>query len=261
MVDIATQKDFRGVGLDEVGISDLLLPIKVKDRATMTNQSTIGTFDVYVSLADDIKGTHMSRIMEAIYNYADAISQAGLLQMAVNLREKLGASASRVKVAFPYAVNRLSPVSKLENRMVFPSWFEAACNDDLTFQLGIEVDVMTVCPCAKEECANGNSHVQRGTISIGVRPKLGAWIWLEELIEIAEQSGSSPIYDRLKRPDEKQVVLNGFNNPKFVEDIVRDCVVLLKQRNDIEGYKVSCKNYESIHRSNCQATKYFNWRE
>ena len=260
MVDVAKQTDKRGVFLDEVGISDLLLPIWVVERESGKDQHSIGTFDVSVALADNIKGTHMSRIMEAIYVYAGSISQKQLLNMALGLKVKLEASACRIRVRFPYAVTRLSPISKLENQMVFPSWFEVIWNDDLTFQLGTEVDVMTVCPCAKEECGNGNSHVQRGTINISVSPKPGKWIWLEELIEIAEQSGSSPVYDRLKRPDEKQVVLNGFKNPKFVEDIVRDVVVALQKRDDIDGYRVSCKNYESIHRSNCYAVKEVNWK-
>jgi GTP cyclohydrolase I len=260
MVDVAKQNDHRGVSLDEVGVSDLLLPIWVLERESHKDQHTIGTFDVSVSLADNIKGTHMSRITEAIYAYAGSISQQQLMNMAIGLLQKLESSACRIRVRFPYAVKRLSPVSHLENQMVYPSYFEVIWNSDVTFHLGVDVDVMTVCPCAKEECGNGNSHVQRGTISISVQPRPGKWIWLEELIEIAEACGSSPVYDRLKRPDEKQVVLDGFNNPKFVEDIVRDVVVALEKRIDIESYRVSCKNYESIHRSNCYAVKEVNWK-
>jgi GTP cyclohydrolase I len=260
MVDVATQKDKRGIPLEEVGITDLLLPVKVRDRATGDYQHTIGKFHVSVSLADDVKGTHMSRIMESIYNYVDAISQAGLLQMTVHLREKLEAASSNVTVQFPYCVDRLSPVSKLKNKMVYNSWFTARNNDNLMFQLGVDVDIMTTCPCAMEECGNGNSHVQRGKLTIEVRPAFNQWIWLEELIEIAEQSGSSPVYDRLKRPDEKQVVLDSFANPKFVEDVVRDCTKLLNKHEGIEGFRVVCKNYESIHRSNCYAVKEVNWK-
>ena len=172
---------------------------------------------------------------------------------------KLGAKSSRVIVEFPYAVTRYSPTSGLENEMVYKARFDASHNSGYKFRLGVTVDVMSVCPCALEECANGSSHVQRGEVSIDIQSEIGAWIWLEQLIEVAEHSGSSPVYDRLKRPDEKYVVLAGFTHPKFVEDITRDCVTELQKIKGIEAYRVSCKNFESIHQSNCQAVKYFNW--
>jgi len=261
MVDIAKQKDKRGIFLDEVGVTGLILPIKVKDRATGKFQSSTGTFDAYVSLADDQKGTHMSRIVEAIYKYRDNINQHELTDMAEYLKDNLHAKSSRVTVKFPYFIERKSPVSGLLNLMTYHVKFTATSNEITQFILGADVDIMTVCPCAKEECGDGSSHVQRGILSINIVPKKNEWIWLEDLINIAEMAASSPVYDRLKRPDEKFVVQAGFDNPKFVEDVVRDATVLLETLlpNKYTSSRISCENQESIHAHNCRATKLFNW--
>ena len=257
-MDVASQKDNRGVFLDEVGIRNVRIPIKVKDRSTKREQQyTIGTFDAFVGLDTEQRGTHMSRIVECIYNNRDNINQAGLAHLCQDLCEKLETTSSVVHVGFPYFLDRYSPESHLHNLMVYQGWFLGELTQaGFNFQLGVKVDIMSVCPCALAECGNGNSHVQRGEVNINVQPRSDEWIWLEELIDIAETAGCSPLYERLKRPDEKAVVLNGFKNPKFVEDIVRDIVVALKENKRVDNYRVSCENFESIHQHNAYARAY-----
>ena len=261
MVDIASQTDKRGIYLNDVGITNLTMPIKVKDR-TRKWQHTTGNFNVFVDLPVDVKGTHMSRLVEMVYNFRKNINHDGLKKMCKELTEKLNANNATVEVEFPYFVSTVSPVSKSENLMTYYAKFKGTYGDYppiYTFRLGVDVDVMTVCPCALEECGDGSSHVQRGKVKIKVLPKNGSWIWLEELIEIALSSGSFPVFDRLKRPDEKFVVQEGFKNAKFVEDVCRDASVQLENRNDIEGYIVEVENNESIHTHNAFARRSWLW--
>jgi len=260
MVDIAAQKDTRGISINEVGVMGVKLPIKVLDKSPKRDfQYTIGTFNAFVNLPETQHGTHMSRIVEVIYNNRDNISAQGLSTLTEELVNRLKATSSRVQVEFPYFVDKYSPVSKLHNLMTYNARFDMQYNNltGHSFRLGIDVDVMTVCPCALEECQTGASHVQRGQVKIDVKPS--SMVWLEELIEIAENAGSSPVYERLKRPDEKQVVLNGFKKPQFVEDVVRDAAVALQVNPNIDGYNISCENFESIHQHSAYARRFKNW--
>lgn len=268
MVDIASLKDGRGIYLDEAGITNLSIPIAVKDKSEKRDvQHTIGTFNASVELDADNKGTHMSRIVEVVYEHRKDINQKGLDKLVKDLILKLEAVRSKVEVRFPYFIDRYSPVTNLHNMMTYNARFTTTAfmewvSSDIVetdFMIGVDVDIMTVCPCALEECQTGASHVQRGQVKIDVKVKKGTWVWLEDLIDIAEKAGSSPVYERLKRKDEKQVVLNGFKKPQFVEDVVRDVVVSLRELDGIDGYNVSCENYESIHQHNAYARRYTNW--
>jgi len=259
VVDVARLPDDRGIELEEVGISDLKLPITVKDRENET-QHTIGIFNAFVKLPATEKGTHMSRLVEILYKNRKNINHDGMCTSSWELCERLEAPESRIDVSFPYYVRRISPVSAAENLMIYNARFTAIQNKKTgkyTFKLGVSVKVGSVCPCAKELCQEtGASHAQRGLIEIDIATN--KWIWLEQLIEIAEQAGSVPLYARLKRPDEKHVVLQGFANPKFVEDICRDAAVLLHDL-PVNGFRVKVTNFEQIHQHNAVAKKYFNW--
>ena len=268
-MDIASQEDKRGIYLNNVGITNLMIPIAVRDRSIHRNmQYTIGTFNAFVDLLPEVRGTHMSRIVQMLYKHRNSISQEGIRDLLKDLIIELFATTSRVEIDFPYFTEDYSPMSELENLTTHQAHFEGKCwvttfkeetDFHYVFRLGAKVDIMSVCPCALEECGNGNSHVQRGCINISVEPKDGAWIWLEDLIEIAQVSGSAPIFDRLKRPDEKYVVQQGFKNAKFVEDICRDVVTALKRRDDIAAYKVTVENFESIHSHNAYAEVSEKW--
>lgn len=277
-MDIASQEDKRGIDLDEVGVRKIKIPISVLDRESGGNQDTIGTFSAFVMLPHNQRGTHMSRLVEVIYNNRYKINGKGLKDTTKELASRLGAQASRIVVEFPYFVNVLSPKSKLKNSMVYEARFDmrylakdtiiksiatfsepkTVRDDAWDFRLGVDVDVMTVCPCALEECSNGNSHVQRGQVRIDVIPEPHDMIWLEDLIRIAEKSGSTPVYERLKRKDESYLVKQGFKNPQFVEDVVRDAALEVEAL-PICGYCISCENFESIHQHNAYARKVWNW--
>ena len=279
-MDIASQEDNRGVHLDEVGVTGVKIPIRVLDKNEAREyQYTIGTFDAFVMLPDDQRGTHMSRIVEIIYKNRKDINARGMHNAAEELANRLDARCSRIRVTFPYFVDVSSPVSKLQNSMVYQARFDMRYEEvdcqvrslrtfeqpagKITdcvwdFRLGVDVDVMTVCPCALEECQTGASHVQRGQIKIDVKPEEAAMIWLEDLIDVAEKSGSSPVYERLKRVDESYVVNSGFNNPQFVEDVVRDAALRARELS-IKAYRISCENFESIHQHNAYAKKEWKW--
>lgn len=278
-MDVASQEDNRGVFLDEVGVRGVRIPIRVLDRAEKREyQYTIGTFSAFVSLPDNQRGTHMSRIVEVIYNNRENINAQGLHKTVRELVLRLLADGGRVQVLFPYFVDKYSPISTLHNLMTYEARFdmryashiyegdkmvkemsELPAIEDWEFRLGVSVDICTVCPCALEECKTGASHVQRGQVKIDVKMKEGAMIWLEELIDIAELASSAPVRERLKRADEKALVLHAFKNPKFVEDVVREAVIAVEEL-PIEGYCVSCENYESIHQHNAYARRYKNWK-
>ena len=278
-MDIASQEDKRGVLLDEVGVREVKIPISVLDKERDDGkQYTIGTFNAFVELPDKQRGTHMSRIVEIIYNNRYKINGKGLMDATKELADRLNATESRIQVTFPYFVTTESPKSKLKNSMVYQARFDmkyklinrtirAMSSFEVPyvrptptweFKLGVDVDVMTVCPCALEECENGNSHVQRGVVKIDVEPVPDQMVWLEDLITIAERSGSTPVYERLKRKDEAYLVKQGFKNPQFVEDVVRDAAILLAEL-PINGYMVSCENFESIHQHNAYARKVYQW--
>ena len=259
MVDIASQKDERGIYLDEVGVTGLEMPIRVRDKENEW-QHTIGMFDVFVYLPPDERGTHMSRLVETVYKFKDDISQEGLKNMVTYLCSRLGTNNGIVRVKFPYTVTRVSPISKLHSLMVYRGRFTAIINNGFNFQLGVDVGVGTYCPCGKAETSGKATHAQRGQIKVDIKTEPTAWIWLETLIEIAEQSGSAPLYDRLKRPDEAHVIMQGFNNPKFTEDCTREVATKLNQLAGVKGYMISTVNQENIHCHQAYSKKYFNWQ-
>jgi GTP cyclohydrolase IB len=251
MVDVATQKDSRGIYINNVGITQLTMPISVRDKENDW-QNTTGIFNVFVDLAAERKGTHMSRLVEIVYKYRKNINHDGLERMCKELLEKLGATHATVEVEFPYFTTIHSPITKTENMMTHVARFTAEHDGSgYDFQIGVDVEVMTVCPCALQECGNGNSHVQRGTVSIDVMTE--GWVWLESIISAAQASGSSPVYDRLKRPDEAATVKYGFKHAQFVEDVVRTAVLCIRSIDGVKEFRVRVENQESIHTHNAYA--------
>jgi len=256
MTDVAMQKDNRGIYIKNVGITELTMPIKVKDR-TREWQHTTGVFNVFVDLPAERKGTHMSRLVEIVYQFRKNINHDGLKDMCKVLKDKLDAEVATVELEFPYFTDTLSPESKTQNLMTHSARFVAKYDKKYEFQLGVDVDVMTVCPCALEECGNGNSHVQRGIVSIDAVTE--GWVWLEDLISAAQASGSSMVFDRLKRPDERAVVMNGFKHPQFVEDVVRTAALCLREIDGIKKFRVVAENQESIHTHQAYAEVCWKW--
>jgi GTP cyclohydrolase I len=248
--DIQKTKDGRGVPIDKVGICDLSFPITVLDRENQ-RQQTIATISMSVSLPHHFKGTHMSRFLEILSRHQGEITMRTLPAILHDLKQHLDSKAAHIEVEFPYFINRTAPVSGAKAPMDYRCAFIGESNgkhDD--FILRVRVPVTTLCPCSKEISDYG-AHNQRGLVTITVRPKRtnGLWelVWIEELIDVAEKSASAPVYPILKRPDERHVTMQAFDNPVFVEDVVRNAAKVLSKDERVQWFEVRAVNQESIH--------------
>lgn len=250
MKDTQSERDHRDVPIDSVGVSGLRWPIVVWDRAR-ERQSTIANFRMAVSLPAHFKGTHMSRFIEVLNAHRGEVTFRTLPAMNRELRARLEAPSAELEVHFPYFLEKAAPVTQATGLMDYDCWFRSVGTDVAeTFTMGIRVPVTSLCPCSKAISDYG-AHNQRGYVSIDVRPRREgdgvALIWLEELLAIAESSASCPVYPLLKRQDERHVTMQAYDNPAFVEDIVRDCAVALKADERVDWFRVHVENHESIH--------------
>lgn len=252
--DVQSQPAARRIDIDKVGINDLRFPIIVLDREE-ERQHTVATLSMSVSLPHHFKGTHMSRFIEVLHAHEGEVTMRTLPTILQELREKLEAEEAHIEVAFPYFLHRAAPVTGATALMGYDAWFVGEVNaagDD--FRVGVRVPVTTLCPCSKAVSEYG-AHNQRGYVSLDVRPVRvagggRAFIWIEELVEVAERSGSSPVYPLLKRPDERAVTMRAYENPVFVEDIVRHAASELGGDVRVSWFRVRAENHESIHSHN-----------
>jgi GTP cyclohydrolase IB len=251
MRDVQNGSDTRGIYIDQVGVSDLRYPITVLDKANKA-QATVGTFSLSVDLPHRFKGTHMSRFVEVLNEYHGEITLRTVPSILKKLKIRLDAERAHVVVAFPYFIKKAAPISKAEALVDLNCTFIAEANgmkDD--FLLRVEVPVTSLCPCSKEISDYG-AHNQRGFLTFTVRSnrdRKGQWqfVWIEELVDIAEKSASAPIYALLKRTDERHVTMQAYDNPVFVEDMVRNAGALLMKDKRIASFEVRAMNQESIH--------------
>jgi len=251
MVDVQNHTDSRRIPIDQVGVSDLRYPIIVLDQKQEW-QHTIANIAMSVSLPHHFKGTHMSRFVEILNLHRGEITMRTLPEILHDLKKTLKAEIARVELAFSYFMERAAPVSKAKGLMEYECTFtgeSAAKEDDFIF--GVRVPVTSLCPCSKA-MSDASAHNQRGYVTIDVRPTRDdsgqmQFIWIEELIEIAEKSASAPVYSLLKRVDEKFVTDQAYANPVFVEDIVRNVAVRMQQDSRVAWFQVKAINHESIH--------------
>ena len=251
MKDVQKSADTRGIHIDQVGVSDLRYPITVLDQENKA-QHTVGTFALSVDLPHHFKGTHMSRFVEVLNQHHGEITLRTVPAMLKQLKERLEAERAHIEVSFPYFVLKTAPVSGAKAMVDLNCTFLAEANGAThDFLLRVEVPVTSLCPCSKEISDYG-AHNQRGHVTFTVRTRKkrnGTWefVWIEELVAIAEQSASAPIYALLKRSDERHVTMQAYDNPVFVEDMVRNAGALLKQDPRIAWFEVKAVNQESIH--------------
>ena len=251
MNDIQSEVDRRQVALDQVGVSELRYPITVLDRH-LGKQATVATLRMSVSLPHEHKGTHMSRFVEVLNAHRGELTMHTLPGLLRDLKERLVAESARVEVTFPYFTERAAPVSGATGLVDYECTFIGEANGaGQDFLLGVTVPVTSLCPCSKAISDYG-AHNQRGTIEIIVRGEGAergepALSWIEELVEIAEQSASAPVYALLKREDERHVTMQAYDNPVFVEDMVRGVAVKLQEDPRIVWFRVHAVNQESIH--------------
>ncbi|MBL0717258.1 MAG: GTP cyclohydrolase I FolE2 [Desulfosarcina sp.] len=251
MIDIQNQFDDRNIPIDKVGIKNLRYPITVLDKGSGL-QHTVALINMYVDLPNDYKGTHMSRFVELLHLLKPEISLKKISSILSQMKSHLNAASAHIEVTFPYFIEKIAPVSKLPGFMDYTCKFTGTSGPDETIDLISEVivPISSVCPCSKEISDEG-AHNQRGRVQIRTRFK--KFIWLEDMIKLAEQAASCEVYSVLKRVDEKEVTEKGYNNPKFVEDIVRDIALELKADNNITWFSVSAENFESIHNHSAYA--------
>jgi GTP cyclohydrolase I len=249
--DVQSRQDHRQLALDQAGVSDIRHPIVVLDRDHQ-KQSTIATIAMSVSLPDQFKGTHMSRFIEVLSGHRGEVTLRTLPTILDELKQRLQAKSARMEVAFPYFLERRAPVTQAAALMDYDCTFVGESNgtyDD--FILQVKVPVTSLCPCSKAISDYG-AHNQRGIITIDVRTNRtpdGApdIVWIEELVELAESAASSPVYPLLKRADERFVTMQAYDNPVFVEDMVRAVAVSLQKDDRVAWFRVHAVNHESIH--------------
>jgi GTP cyclohydrolase I len=249
MRDIQTTHDTRNIPIDKVGVKDISYPIVVMDRKKKF-QHTVARINMYVDLPHQFKGTHMSRFIEILNSYREEIALDKLEIMLAEMKKKLGASTAHLEMEFPYFIEKKAPVSKARSLMEYTCSFAATLSEGFDFVLGIRIPVTSLCPCSKELSAYG-AHNQRSIITIKVR--YSSFIWIEDLVSAVEECGSSPVYSLLKRVDEKHVTEQAYENPKFVEDIVREVTEKLLAEPAITWFSVEAENFESIHKHSAYA--------
>jgi GTP cyclohydrolase I len=248
-IDIQNQKDDRNIDIDKVGVKDIRYPITVLDKETKTQQ-TVALINMYVNLPRDYKGTHMSRLVEILNEHNRRISIQNFSDILSTMKKRLNAESAQIEISFPYFVMKLSPVTHSQGLMEYQCTFKGSLNKGKDLVVMINVPINTLCPCSKE-ISNFGAHNQRGEVRLQVR--FNKFIWIEDLIKLVEESAPSDIYSVLKREDEKYVTEKAYQNPKFVEDIVRDIASKLDRDPNITWFAVESENFESIHNHNAYA--------
>ncbi len=244
MQDVQSGPSDVSLPIDRVGVKGLRLPLVVRDRESGT-QHTVASVDLSVDLPAEFKGTHMSRFVEALEDWSEDLSYASFKGLLSDIAKRLQARKAFARFVFPYFLRQSSPMSGSKGLMSYTCSVIGEYQDGrLDFTLGVEVPIMTVCPCSKAISDEG-AHSQRAMVSVMARYK--GFLWLEDLIELAEAAGSSPVYSLLKREDEKFVTEAAFANPCFVEDVVRTAAKGLADHPQITWFKVEVESFESIH--------------
>lgn len=251
MKDIQNERDYRNIPIDKVGIKNLRYPILVRDRSSGI-QRTVAHINMYVGLPHQSKGTHMSRFVEILHMFQPEFSLKAISGILERMKTHLDADSAHIEVSFPYFIEKQSPVSHTPGLLDYDCRLIGNSNslNAIDIVSEVAVPISSVCPCSKEISEEG-AHNQRGRVCLKTRFK--KFIWLEDMIELVESAASCEVYSILKRVDEKHVTETGYKNPKFVEDVVRDIALALKQDANITWFEVSAENFESIHNHSAYA--------
>jgi GTP cyclohydrolase IB len=248
--DKQSERDTRELRIDKVGVRGLRFPIQVRDKAYAV-QNTVAMLGMFVDLPKEFKGTHMSRFIEVLNAHGHIVHVENIEDILFAMQKKFSAETSHLEMEFPYFMTKKAPASGLESVMDYVARFDAtATGNEIDFVLTVKANVTTLCPCSKAISARG-AHNQRGEVTVQVR--YTKTVWIEDLIEVIESSASSELYSLLKRQDEKAVTERAYDNPVFVEDLVRNVALKLNAHSDITWYKVEAENFESIHNHNAYA--------
>jgi len=250
MADVQNMKDDRRIPIKKVGVKGLRYPITVLDRANAL-QHTTATVNLFADLPHDFKGTHMSRFIEVFNEHRRDLSMPRFLSMLDEVRMALDAETAYSDLHFTYFIEKAAPVSGQKSIMSYECAYEGRVSSgEREFWVTVHVPVQTVCPCSKEISEYG-AHNQRGIVSVSVQ--LGPFFWIEDLVAVVERSASSDVYTLLKREDEKYVTEKAFDNPRFVEDVVREVYSGLLELGHFPRFSVAAENFESIHNHSAYA--------
>ncbi len=249
MNDVQKESAEHEVDIDKVGVKGLKYPIIVLDKKNQ-HQHTVATINMYVDLPKHFRGTHMSRFIEILNIHNGRITFHNIGPILSDMKEKLDAKSAHLEIAFPYFIEKTAPVSGQKSLMVYECKFIASQNDHEEFILEVKVPVMSLCPCSREISDRG-AHNQRSIVTIKIETL--ELVWIEDIVNLVENSASSDLYTLLKREDEKFITEKAYDNPKFAEDIVRQIAVELEKIPQIKWFSVETENYESIHNHNAYA--------
>lgn len=248
--DTQSEPDTRNIAIDRVGVRALRFPIQIRDKAHAV-QNTIATAALTVDLPHQHKGTHMSRFVEVLNSHGPLLHVDNITEILHQLTERLQSSNAHVDFEFPFFLGKSAPVTGAVGLVDYTARFSASVENGVTdFVVTVLVPVTTLCPCSKAISAAG-AHNQRGLVTLAVRATRPPWI--EDLIRLVEDSASCELYSLLKRPDEKVVTERAYENPVFVEDLVRNVAARCDAQSAITWYQVEAENFESIHNHNAYA--------
>ena len=248
--DVQGTADTRELAINKVGIKDIRHPVIVKDRSD-GHQHTIATFNMFVFLPHQFKGTHMSRFVSILNNHEKEISYTSFNEMLREMATLLEADSAYIEMRFPYFINKRAPVSGVQSLLDYDVTLIGEIKKGVTStRIKVQVPVTSLCPCSKSISDYG-AHNQRSHVTVDA--KTMGFIWIEELIDIVEKQASCELYGLLKRPDEKYVTERAYDNPKFVEDMVRDIAGELNKDDRVRQYVLESENFESIHNHSAYA--------
>lgn len=249
MIDIQNQRDHRNQEINKVGVKGIRYPITVLDKASGL-QHTVANINMYVDLPHRFRGTHMSRFVEILNKYRGQIAIRRFSEILNEMKRKLNAKTAHLEVEFPYFVEKKAPVSGAKGLMEYVCRFCGSSNETEDFYLGVTVPLTTVCPCSKE-ISDFGAHSQRSIVTVHLR--FEKFIWIEDIIHLIEECASCEVFSILKRPDEKLITERAYQNPMFVEDVVREVASRLSLDPNITWFTVESENFESIHNHNAYA--------
>jgi GTP cyclohydrolase I len=250
IADVQGSADTRRIPIDKVGIKDIRHPVRVKDRSA-GDQHTIATFNMYVNLPHNFKGTHMSRFVEILNLHEREITVDSFKEMLHEMTDRLEAEAGHIEMNFHYFINKAAPVTGVESLMDYDVSLIGEIDEGLAkMNIKVVVPVTSLCPCSKKISDYG-AHNQRSHVTVSAQTK--GFVWIEDLIDMVESQASCELFGLLKRPDEKYVTETAYDNPKFVEDMVRDIAANLNDDDRIASYVVESENFESIHNHSAYA--------
>jgi len=248
--DVQSSADTRQLAINKVGIKAIRHPVKISDK-TGGIQHTIATFNMYVGLPHNFKGTHMSRFVEILNGHEREISVENFPAMLREMIERLEAETGHIEMNFPYFINKAAPISGVQSLMDYDVTLIGDIDrDGIVTTVKVVVPVTSLCPCSKKISERG-AHNQRSHVTVTARTS--DFFWIEEIVQLVEKEASCELFGLLKRPDEKYVTERAYDNPKFVEDMVRDVAARLNAEPRISAYVVESENFESIHNHSAYA--------